>query len=966
MKWWKPLLIFLLCATPSWAGFWSDFPGVGPGTVLNDVIIDNSTINSSTLNQPIINDPTYNGTSTYNPGTVVNYDPSTIINGPNGSVWNYDGIYNLKNLTIAVGGAITLPPGTTLNLPDGSVWTDQGLSTLNIQAGGVITIGGVPAGGACPANQFYIALSSSLVPTCAPITAIPGPVTINQATFTGTTTFPDGTTWSVGGIFKSSPINISSINLTGALTFNGTAVGGTCPDGQWVYAISPTLAPVCSTPTGGGGGGTIPTPVSVANGGLGQGAAPSVGQILVANGPTSYLPVTMTGDATINSAGQITLTKAYQPLTSTSVTAPTNPIDGQFWFDPTTLQTYIWYTDPTSSQWVPVVNLTGATLTNPILNNATFTGTVTFPNGSIADSALAGSYSGTGACAAGLFVTGLNRNLPPTCNPAGVIVSATAPATPVDSQLWFNSTDLQTYLRYNDGSSTQWVPVVNLSGATLNNPTITNPIFLGTLQFPDGSYYDTNGHEVMKNLGVGVVAFTDGANAGSGTVYGNSIVVKGSGWDNTAAPHGYWDDSGLEQMYGLNSKWLDLGDPSAQVDGWGTIHGDANNAALNNPWAELDLTNQSAYAGGAMDTGYDQRWQAEGFEALNAIGIHQNTWNQGCTGVTVTTGITGAGAYLSDCAVAATASSFYDNVAYKIQLSNPGTGNNASVGIQLNTGSGATIYPTYMFANGPGNTANSMFPANSFMIETSEPNGMAIGGNIVPFKLNFTAGSSVAVQIATDSSGHGQLILPNTATSSIIFGPPTQINSSILAYGFADTLILAGGRHYDGTNWIADATTDQMLQLGGGSSFQFYEHTGNTVGSPIAPYGETVDIDGNGLTIKLGQLISYTNPSTNPTINSENESLTIPNGGNAPLPGCAGLVMVNDRMVNGAVCLYMVGHGTAQVVSQIGSWCVAGTGTPAAGTMSISFDGTTYRVYNNMGGQTVLGVFNVCTRTYPN
>ena len=576
---WKKLLlpILLLIATPSWAGFWSDFPGVGAGTVLNDVIIDNSTINSSTLNQPIINDPTFNGTLTFNPGTVVNYDPSTIINGPNGSVWNNNGIFNLKNLTIAAGGSITIPPTGILNLPDGSVWNSSGLSDLNLQAGGAITVGGVPAGGACPANQYYIALSSSLVPTCAPITYIPGPVTINQATFTGNTVMPDGTTWSIAGINKTTALTIAaSINQTGNLSVSGTVstgalntpevtitgpggnwtfgyngtstaqinwppnganfitqvtpnqyviatgangtpfailmgppqrvelganwalrvvggitepasalpgsfyynqtgnfmeywngtswitmaglTGGACAAGDFVNSINSAGVITCGTPSGGGG--TLPTPVSIGNGGLGQGVAPSAGQILVASGPTAYNPVTMTGAITISPTGVTALTA-----------------------------------------------------------------------GSIGDAALANAYSGVGACATGLLVRALNRNAAPTCAPP-ITVSTTAPATPSDGMLWFNPTDLQTYIRYNDGTSTQWIALVNLTsggaflplaGGTMTGPLTTAAISTSGLLSVNSNAIFSGTSNVSFQAG-STVSFGSGVN-GITAVAGNSSTL---------------------------------------------------------------------------------------------------------------------------------------------------------------------------------------------------------------------------------------------------------------------------------------------------------------------------------------------------------------------------------------------------------------------------------------------------------
>jgi hypothetical protein len=49
----------------------------------------------------------------------------------------------------------------------------------------------------------------------------------------------------------------------------------------------------------------------------------------------------------------------------------------------------------------------------------------------------------------------------------GVIVSDTPPAAPVDDTIWFNSLTGDTYVRYNDGSSSQWVQI-NLPEAPLD------------------------------------------------------------------------------------------------------------------------------------------------------------------------------------------------------------------------------------------------------------------------------------------------------------------------------------------------------------------------------------------------------------------------------------------------------------------------------------------------------------------
>jgi len=79
--------------------------------------------------------------------------------------------------------------------------------------------------------------------------------------------------------------------------------------------------------------------------------------------------------------------------------APSNPNDGDLWFDSTELKTFIYYNDGTSSQWV--------------------------------------ESAGDGG--------------------ASVQSSSTAPSSPSDGDLWFNDNNLKLYIYYNDGSSAQWV-----------------------------------------------------------------------------------------------------------------------------------------------------------------------------------------------------------------------------------------------------------------------------------------------------------------------------------------------------------------------------------------------------------------------------------------------------------------------------------------------------------------------------
>lgn len=102
---------------------------------------------------------------------------------------------------------------------------------------------------------------------------------------------------------------------------------------------------------------------------------------------------------------------------SVSETAPTSPQNGALWFDTSSSKFYVYYSDPTSSQWV-----------------------------------------------------GLNPAFSPLKIPAST-VSDTVPVNPMSGDLWFNSSDGKFYVYYTDGDSSQWVslnPVLNLAASGLS------------------------------------------------------------------------------------------------------------------------------------------------------------------------------------------------------------------------------------------------------------------------------------------------------------------------------------------------------------------------------------------------------------------------------------------------------------------------------------------------------------------
>lgn len=169
--------------------------------------------------------------------------------------------------------------------------------------------------------------------------------------------------------------------------------------------------------------------------------------VTTASGSANYLPLaggTMAGGITLPgtepSAAQNAATKAYvdtgvakAPVFTLADTPPASPKPGDLWYDSVGGQTYVWFNDGSSSQWVIVVN----------------------------QNALAPAYA---------------------------TVSDTAPPGPTNGQFWFNSADSQLYMFYVDpsGPPGQWVVAVNQAGAYANTAYVdaaTAPVKAATGSF---------------------------------------------------------------------------------------------------------------------------------------------------------------------------------------------------------------------------------------------------------------------------------------------------------------------------------------------------------------------------------------------------------------------------------------------------------------------------------------------------
>ena len=134
----------------------------------------------------------------------------------------------------------------------------------------------------------------------------------------------------------------------------------------------------------------------------------------------------------------------------TGVNAPAGPnLNGDIWWNSEDSSFYIYYTDTDSSQWVQVINPVPSGFTGKIIDSPDYDDTTSITNGQVLaynsttlkfEPTDAGSGGGGGS--------------------SSVTVSDTAPSTPSDGDMWFNSLNTQLYIRYNDGSSTQWVQAI--------------------------------------------------------------------------------------------------------------------------------------------------------------------------------------------------------------------------------------------------------------------------------------------------------------------------------------------------------------------------------------------------------------------------------------------------------------------------------------------------------------------------
>ena len=142
----------------------------------------------------------------------------------------------------------------------------------------------------------------------------------------------------------------------------------------------------------------------------------------------------------------------------TGVNAPAGPnLNGDIWWNSEDSSFYIYYTDTDSSQWVQVINPVPSGFTGRIIDSPDYDDTTSITNGQVlAYNSTTSKFEPTDAGSGG-------------GGSSSVTVSDTAPSNPSDGDMWFNSLNTKLYIRYNDGSSTQWVQATSAGTGPVAN-----------------------------------------------------------------------------------------------------------------------------------------------------------------------------------------------------------------------------------------------------------------------------------------------------------------------------------------------------------------------------------------------------------------------------------------------------------------------------------------------------------------
>ena len=331
------------------------------------------------------------------------------------------GTYNIDVSYASTAGVATVAQGLT--------------GTPNIVVGVVTATSFVKSGGT--SSQFLKADGS--VDTSTYLTSYSETDTLNSVTGRGNSTangisvgILTATSGNFSGIVTSSGANISGVVTATNFVGSGSRLTGivTSLTAGTGISINQSTGNVTITATSGGSGGGFFAQNSAGIHTLGN----------VGVGTTNPTAVVSSANTSVLAAGIVTAYKFYgdgSGITGISAVArvtiqsgaPSSPVAGDLWYHSTQARLFVYYNDGDSSQWVDAApfNLEGG--------------------------------SGGGA---------------------SVSVGQTAPTSPSDGDLWYNSNYGRLFIYYKDGTSDQWVDAAPFNFSVEDTPTKTENSFTAT------------------------------------------------------------------------------------------------------------------------------------------------------------------------------------------------------------------------------------------------------------------------------------------------------------------------------------------------------------------------------------------------------------------------------------------------------------------------------------------------------
>jgi hypothetical protein len=238
---------------------------------------------------------------------------------------------------------------------------------------------------------------------------------------------------------------------------------------------------------------------------------------------------------------------------------PENPQCGQLWWDSSSPELYIYYCDPSSSEWVIVTGNYGAIASDAPLDGRIYGRqaaswvNITPPSGlylPLAGGIMQGPITLAGNATLPLHAVPLQQLH--TAIPGGPVVwSADTPPPLVPGALWWDSVGTNLYVAYNDGTSTQWVAAYNqYSPPVVWVSDTPPPLVSGTL------WWDSVGTQLYLAYHDGtslqwVVVENQNTLVGSWTSNGNTAVSL-----TALAPAG---------AHATVQEWLTITDPNGNV-----------------------------------------------------------------------------------------------------------------------------------------------------------------------------------------------------------------------------------------------------------------------------------------------------------------------------------------------------------------------------------------------------------------